>query len=162
MAKKAIETTEQTTEGQITRRRLLTWLSSFGLVGSAVISVVSNLVFIKPRATYGQPNRFNIGKPDGFPSGTRIKLDEHNVCVVREGDKVCAISTVCTHLGCIVSASETGFACPCHGSRYDQDGAVTGGPAPKALPWYRVTLAPNGELEVDKGEEVPAGTYLNA
>lgn len=162
MAKKAIEPIEPTTEGQMTRRRLLTWLSSFGLFGSAVVSVFSNLVFIKPRATYGQPNRFNIGKPDGFPSGTRITLDEHNVCVVREGDKVCAISTVCTHLGCIVSASETGFACPCHGSRYDQDGAVTGGPAPKALPWYRVTLAPNGELEVDKGEEVPAGTYLNA
>ena len=45
--------------------------------------------------------------------------------------------------------SDTGFACPCHGSRYDQDGNVVGGPAPKSLAWYEVTLAPNGELEVD-------------
>jgi cytochrome b6-f complex iron-sulfur subunit len=71
-----------------------------------------------------------------------------------------AISTTCTHLGCIVSASETGFACPCHGSRYDQDGNVTAGPAPKALPWYRLTLAPNGELEVDKDNEIEVGTYF--
>lgn len=161
-AKKIQATEPEPTEGQVTRRRMLSWLSSFGLFGSAVVSVISNLVFIKPRATYGQPNRFSIGKPEDFPSGTRITLGEHNICVVREGEKMCAISTVCTHLGCIVSTSETGFACPCHGSRYDQDGNVTGGPAPKALPWYKVTLAPNGELEVDKGEEITAGTYFNA
>lgn len=149
------------TEGQMTRRRLLTWLSSFGLFGSAVISMFSNLVFIKPRATYGQPNRFSIGNPDEYTSGARIALGEQRVCIVREGNKVCAISTTCTHLGCIVSPSETGFACPCHGSRFDQDGNVTGGPAPKALAWYKVSLAPNGELEVDKGEEVQQGTYLN-
>jgi cytochrome b6-f complex iron-sulfur subunit len=148
-------------EAQATRRRLLTWLSSFGLFGSVLISVVSNLIFIKPRATYGQPNRFGIGKAEDFPPGTRIALDEHRVCIVREGAKVCAISTTCTHLGCIIAPSETGFACPCHGSRFDQDGNVTGGPAPKPLPWYQVSLAPNGELEVDKGAEVPAGTYFN-
>jgi cytochrome b6-f complex iron-sulfur subunit len=83
------------------------------------------------------------------------------VCIVREGDKLCAISTTCTHLGCIIGPSATGFACPCHGSRFDQDGNVTGGPAPKPLPWYALSLAPNGELEVDKGMEVNAGTYLN-
>lgn len=148
-------------EGQITRRRLLTWLSSFGLFGSGVISVISNLVFIKPRATYGQPSRFSIGKPDGFTSGARIALGDQRVCIVREGEKMCAISITCTHLGCIVAPSATGFACPCHGSRFDQDGNVTGGPAPKALPWYKLSLAPNGELEVDKGEEVAPGTYLN-
>lgn len=162
MAKKAHASEPEPTEGQITRRRMLNWLSSFGLFGSAIVSIFSNLVFIKPRATYGQPNRFSIGKPEDFPSGTRITLSEQNICVVREGEKLCAISTVCTHLGCIVSTSDTGFACPCHGSRYDQDGNVTGGPAPKALPWYKVTLAPNGELEVDKGEEVSSGTYFNA
>ena len=31
---------------------------------------------------------------------------------------------------------------------------------PKALPWFKVTLAPNGEIEVDKNQTVPAGTYL--
>ncbi len=142
------------------RRRFLTWLSSVGLFGSAVLSAFSNLVFIKPRATYGQPSRFALGSPDQFPPGTRISLDTRRVCIVREGNKLAAISTTCTHLGCIVGVAETGFACPCHGSRFDQDGNVTGGPAPKPLPWFKVSLAPNGDLEVDKGTQVEPGTYL--
>jgi hypothetical protein len=66
-------------ESPMNRRRLLTWLSSFGLAGSAVLSAFSNFVFIKPRATYGQPQRFNIGKPDEYPPGTRISLDTRRV-----------------------------------------------------------------------------------
>ncbi len=143
------------------RRRMLAWMSGFGLFGSAVLSAFSNLVFIKPRATYGAPQRFAIGKPEQYPPGTRIALDTRRVCIVREGNKLAAISTTCTHLGCIVGISETGFACPCHGSRFDQDGNVTGGPAPKALPWFKVSLAPNGELEIDKDTEVEPGSYLN-
>src|SRR5215831_13829552 len=143
------------------RRTALTWFSSFGLFGSAVLSAVSNLVFIKPRATYGQPTRFAIGKLDDFPSGTRISLDVKRVCIVRDGAKMAAISTTCTHLGCIVGISDTGFACPCHGSRFDQDGTVTGGPAPKPLPWFKLSLAPNGELDVDNALGFAPGTYFN-
>lgn len=147
--------------GAVNRRRALAWVSSVGLAGSAVLSAFSNLVFIKPRATYGQPQRFMIGKPDEFPAGTRIALGERKVCIVREGDKIAAISTTCTHLGCTVGIADTGFACPCHGSRFDQDGNVTGGPAPKPLPWYKVSLAPNGEIEVDKDTEIEPGSYLS-
>ena len=161
IAQKARREASEADDRVIARRRLLTWFSSVGLFGSAVLSAFSNLVFIKPRATYGQPARFAIGKPDEFPPGTRISLDVRRVCVVREGSKVAAISTTCTHLGCIVGVSDTGFACPCHGSRFDQDGNVTGGPAPKALPWFKVSLKPNGDLEIDKGIEVQPGTYYN-
>ena len=79
--------TPPTVEPHMPRRRLLAWLTSVGLFGSAVLSAVSNLVFIKPRATYGQPARFAIGKPDDFPSGTRISLDVERVCIVRDGDQ---------------------------------------------------------------------------
>jgi cytochrome b6-f complex iron-sulfur subunit len=142
------------------RRSFLFWLSSVALSGSALVSAVSNFVFLKPRATYGAPSRFSIGRPDDFQAGTRVAVETQRICVVREGGQVAAISTTCTHLGCIVGLSDTGFACPCHGSRFDADGNVTGGPAPKPLAWFKVTLAPNGELEVDKSIEVPAGTYL--
>jgi len=148
-------------DGTSTRRRVLTWLSSVGLLGSGVLSAFSNLVFIKPRATYGAPQRFSAGRPTDFPEGTRIALEQRRVCIVRDNGKLAAISTTCTHLGCIVALSDTGFACPCHGSRYDQDGAVTGGPAPKNLAWYKVSLAPNGDLEVDKDVEIEPGTYLS-
>lgn len=146
---------------QAGRRSLLGWLTGLGLFGSGILSAISNFVFIKPRATYGQPRRFSIGKPDDFPSGTRATLGPQSLCVVREGNKIAAVSTTCTHLGCIVGVSDTGFACPCHGSRFDQDGTVTGGPAPRPLPWFKLTLAPNGELEVDKDTEITPGSYLS-
>ena len=146
--------------GDLPRRRVLGWLSSVGLFGSAVLAALSNVIFFRPRVTYGQPATFQIGKPEDYPPGTRIAREAERICIVREGNKLAAISTTCTHLGCSVAISDTGFACPCHGSRYDQDGTVTGGPAPKALPWFKVTVAPNGELEVDKNTQIQSGTYL--
>ena len=148
-------------EQDMPRRRLFSWLASMGIFGSAALAAVSDWLFFEPRVTYGPSARFAIGKPEDFPPGTRISRDVERVCIVREGNRLAAISTTCTHLGCIVGISDTGFACPCHGSRFDQDGNVTGGPAPKPLPWYKVNLKPNGDLEVDKGLEVPPGTYYN-
>jgi cytochrome b6-f complex iron-sulfur subunit len=130
------------------------------LFGSAALAAVSNLIFFKPRVTYSPSALFSIGKPDDYPPGTRVAREVERVCIVREGNKMAAISTTCTHLGCIVALADTGFSCPCHGSRYDQDGNVTGGPAPKSLAWYQVNLAPNGEVMVDKNAEVEQGTYF--
>jgi thiosulfate dehydrogenase (quinone) large subunit len=44
-----------------------------------------------------------------------------------------AFSAVCTHQGCPVSFAGNGFQCPCHGATYDENGQVTGGPAPQPL-----------------------------
>ena len=154
-------TETRSTEPQLGRRRFLAWLSGVGIAGSAVLGSLATFFFIRPRTTYGQPNRFKIGRPEEFPPGSRIAIDPKRVCIVREGNKVAAISTTCTHLGCIVAPSATGFQCPCHGSRFDVDGNVPGGPAPKALAWYAVSLTPSGELEVDKDNEIQTGTYLS-
>jgi len=152
---------EDCKDRQMPRRNFLALLSGAGVVGSLLAGVFSSFVFMKPRATYGQPNRFLIGRPEDFPPGARLAMDTKRICIVREGDKVAAISTTCTHLGCIVAPSATGFQCPCHGSQFDVDGNVTGGPAPKALSWFAVSLTPSGELEVDKDNEIQTGTYLS-
>jgi Rieske Fe-S protein len=75
---------------------------------------------------------------------------------------VAAVSLICTHLGCIVVHDESGFHCPCHGSKFDQRGDVLGGPAPRGLRWLEVTRAPDGALVVDTKREVDAGTYFVA
>ncbi len=45
-------------------------------------------------------------------------------------------SAVCPHLGCIVewNANESTWDCPCHGSRFDKQGALLCGPANRDLP----------------------------
>lgn len=53
------------------------------------------------------------------------------------------LDLTCTHLRCRVAPVEGGgFSCPCHGSRYDAEGRVTSGPAPRAL--ARPRLSPAG------------------
>jgi glycine/D-amino acid oxidase-like deaminating enzyme/nitrite reductase/ring-hydroxylating ferredoxin subunit len=46
-----------------------------------------------------------------------------------------AVSLRCTHLGCLLrfNAAERSWDCPCHGSRFDIDGAVLEGPAVSPL-----------------------------
>ncbi|WP_214368755.1 FAD-dependent oxidoreductase [Pseudonocardia sp. H11422] len=53
-----------------------------------------------------------------------------------EADGLHAVSVRCTHLGCLVrfNGAERSWDCPCHGSRFDVDGAVLEGPAVDPLP----------------------------
>jgi cytochrome b6-f complex iron-sulfur subunit len=53
-----------------------------------------------------------------------------------------ALSSVCTHAGCIVTFDRTskGYNCPCHGSRYSSTGLVTRGPATSPLRRYQTQL----------------------
>lgn len=43
------------------------------------------------------------------------------------------LSLTCTHAGCTVQGGAMGFSCPCHGSAFDKNGCVLGGPAQKPL-----------------------------
>jgi Rieske Fe-S protein len=72
---------------------------------------------------------------------------------------VYAVSTICTHLGCVVKPNPDGFECPCHGSRFALDGTVTRGPAPRALAWLKINMS-GGAITVDEGVTVPPGTKV--
>ncbi|MEZ4321079.1 MAG: FAD-dependent oxidoreductase [Myxococcota bacterium] len=49
-----------------------------------------------------------------------------------------ALDGRCTHAGCPVGIDADGFACPCHGGRYDAEGTPVSGPPPKPLKRGRV------------------------
>ncbi len=144
----------------MSRRKALTWTSALGLLGATAVAALSDLLFFKPRVTYGEPSRFKAGKPDALPLGTRLPLSRQRVTLVRGEAGIAAISNTCTHLGCVIATTEIGFDCPCHGSRFDAEGSVLAGPAPRPLPWFKVSLSPSGDVEVDTAEPVPTGTFL--
>lgn len=56
----------------------------------------------------------------------------------------------CVHLGCRVPwcAASQWFECPCHGSKYNRVGEKKGGPAPRGLDRFAVTVA-GGSITVD-------------
>ena len=63
------------------------------------------------------------------------------VLVIRETNRVVALSAACTHLSCIVKYKGGGvILCPCHASAFDLSGNVTAGPAPRPLPSYPVRI----------------------
>lgn len=138
------------------------FLGQAGLVSAALAilgSVIGMARLPKPRVTPEASSRFRAGKAAEYPPGTVRVLPEHRVQIVSTEQGIAAISLVCTHLGCIVSATSDGFACPCHGSKFDENGKVLGGPAPRALLWLAVSQAPDGSLVVDSKTEVKPGTY---
>ncbi len=61
-----------------------------------------------------------------------------------------ALYQKCPHLGCRVPtcASSQWFECPCHGSQYNRVGEKKGGPAPRGMDRFGVSLA-NDVLVID-------------
>lgn len=94
------------------------------------------------------PTEYDLGEAANYPAGSRtIRRDIPAVIDNRDG-VIVAYGLTCTHLGCIVEEDRDGFACPCHGSLYDADGAVLQGPAQKPLKKLRVEVLENNSLKL--------------
>jgi glycine/D-amino acid oxidase-like deaminating enzyme/nitrite reductase/ring-hydroxylating ferredoxin subunit len=68
--------------------------------------------------------------------GAIARVDGEKAAVYRdEQGALHCVSPRCTHLGCFVhfNNAEKSWDCPCHGSRFDHDGAVLQGPANRPL-----------------------------
>jgi len=69
--------------------------------------------------------------------------------IVRRGEKLFALSAICTHRKCKLDAEpDHSFHCPCHGSSFDANGHVTGGPARRDLPVLSTSIDENGWMLV--------------
>jgi menaquinol-cytochrome c reductase iron-sulfur subunit len=156
---------------QPARRSVLVKLGT--AAGAAAFAVQGGIVLrsLVANVSYDAPSRIKVGLPGAFPEGLTLVPDTR-VIVSRHGKRFRVMSAVCTHLGCTVRVEASlkvdpsdpdtrratqvfQLACPCHGSRYQEDGSNISGPAPRPLPTYRLTLAPDdGQLVVDLDDEV--------
>jgi cytochrome b6-f complex iron-sulfur subunit len=129
------------------------------LTATAAAWTLGSVRFMFPNILREPPSRFTVGTPDKFPPGQvdeRFKASNGVWIVNAEYNgqqQIFALKSVCTHLGCTPNwlEAEQKFKCPCHGSGFYKDGINFEGPAPRPLERYAISIAGNGEIEVDKG-----------
>ena len=150
---------------QISRRlflRLIGWGSLFTTIG---IFVIGTFRFMFPRVLFEAPPVFTVGFPEEFKSDDKADINgvckvyenwkqDQSVWIVREQDRIYAIHSKCTHLGCTPRWFEEDgvFKCPCHGSQFNSNGVNFAGPAPRPLDRFRIFIDHNGCICVDKSK----------
>lgn len=143
-------------------RRDFLGLAAAWAAASTLLFAALGMMRLPKAAVLSSPSRrFRVALPESLAPGTAMVPPGRSVAIFRDDEGLYAVSTVCTHLGCIVKTNAEGFECPCHGSRFGRDGKVVKGPAPTALPWRRVTVA-GSTLLIDEDVTVPAGTKVRA
>jgi nitrite reductase/ring-hydroxylating ferredoxin subunit len=145
----------------VPRRDLLGLAGMWAMAGSMLFALIGMLRLPKAAVLASPSKKFKVALPETLAAGEPFVPPGRSVALFRDAQGVHAISTTCTHLGCVVKPGAEGFECPCHGSRFARDGAVTKGPAPKPLPWLKVSHS-GGQWMVDEGTAVPPGSKVPA
>jgi cytochrome b6-f complex iron-sulfur subunit len=145
------------------RRRFVAAAGSAGLVAGTLGLLAALLRSVVPEVLYEPARRFPVGRPADFPPGSVTFVSERRLFVFNTPEGFYTVSAVCTHLGCNVNHEEgRGFACPCHGSTFEEDGRVRRGPAAWPLPRFALALSRRGELVVDTRRNVGPEFRLRA
>jgi cytochrome b6-f complex iron-sulfur subunit len=138
------------------------------------------LAFLWPQLSGGFGNKINLGKVEDlldeasatrqpvyrpearvyinpYPKEALGKAEAAYPTAVLTGMEagVVALYQKCPHLGCKVPfcATSQWFECGCHGSQYNRVGEKKGGPAPRGLDHFPVTID-GGSLVVDTGTTI--------
>ncbi len=118
--------------------------------------------FMFPNVLAEPPSTVKVGEPSSYdPNDVNERFKaESGFWIVRSNryngqDIIYALQSVCTHLGCPPNwlANEQKFKCPCHGSGFYITGINFEGPAPRPLERFKVTLADDGQIVVDKSQK---------
>lgn len=138
----------------------LGWFATLGTFGG-LLAASGRYAF--PNVLYEPSKEFKIGKIDDYPEGVNF-LSDKQIFVVRNQNLIRVVSGVCTHLGCPVKwePERERWECHCHGSVFNQEGVAIKGPARNPLPWYSVSLSPDGRLFVNERQIVPFTKTLSA
>lgn len=144
-----------------TRRDFLGLAAAWSAVVAFVMAMLGALRLPMPSVFPESNSRVKLGRPSDFAVGTSRYFPQQRLWLYRDLAGFYAISSICTHLGCVTERTEEGrFSCPCHGSKFDELGRVKGGPAPKGLAWLDLSVSPEGWLIADTLKETQRGTKL--
>jgi len=152
----AMSDEKQTDAADLTRREFFVKLGLGSLGIAAAGTVAFGYQFLSPNVLYEPSPIINAGRPESYPLDS-VTLDVNSrIYIIHSKEGFFSLSAVCTHLGCLtVWKPDLGIiACPCHGSKFKQDGEKIEGPAPKPLPWKRVWLSDDGDLMVDRSTDI--------
>ncbi len=147
---------------KFTRRDFLVWLWGAAFVSLLGQTSVALFQFFKPRVDSGAfGGEVVAGALEEFEPGTVSHVQKGRFYISRlEDGGVLALWQRCTHLGCTVPwrEDEREFHCPCHSSLFDRKGQVLGGPAPRPLSLFLVSLK-DGKLVVDTARPIERDTF---
>lgn len=152
---------------EITRRDFLNeiTLGALGIAGLGSVAVTYQ--YFSPNVLFEPSTTFRAGNPDLYPVHSVTFLQDQQVYIVRMPEGFYAVSAVCTHLGCVTQwkpdadQGKGQIQCPCHGSKFKPEGAKIEGPAPRPLPHFSISLTADGELLVDKLQNIKPSQVLN-
>ena len=159
------------TRRQFFNRGILTaTMLGIGAFGAA------SLAFLWPSGAGGFGGKVNIGSLDDIDKAIAAKTPYYNAAAkvyiqpypkadIPKAKKVAqyvppllagmeqgyvALYQKCVHLGCRVPWCQTSqwFECPCHGSKYNRVGEKRGGPAPRGLDRFALSIS-GGSMLVD-------------
>ncbi len=133
---------------ELSRRDFLKLARNGFLYLSGALAVGGLLRFLDHDANPAPKTEFDLGPASNYPLHSRTALTDPPALLIHTEKGFSAFSLVCTHLGCTVEKNAQGFACPCHGSRFDADGRVTHGPANQPLRSLRVEVTAQGTLKL--------------
>jgi cytochrome b6-f complex iron-sulfur subunit len=144
------------TANDVSRRDFLNHITLGALGIAGLGSVAVTYQYFSPNVLFEPDAQFRAGTPDLYPLHSVTYLQEQQVYIVRMSEGFYAVSAVCTHLGCVTQwkSESQMIACPCHGSKFKPDGVKIEGPAPRPLPHFAISLTADGELLVDKLQNV--------
>jgi cytochrome b6-f complex iron-sulfur subunit len=162
------------TEGRVNRRGFfvgslfvswgVAWIVTAWFTFTAALSAMTlmSVRFMFPNVLAEPPSTIKVGLPTNYEPeevSERFKA-EWGFWIVRSTrydgqDIIYALQSVCTHLGCPPNwlAAEQKFKCPCHGSGFYVSGINFEGPAPRPLERFKVALADDGQIMVDKSQK---------
>ncbi len=149
------EQTPKSRRKGLTRRQFLglSWAGSLAVLFGQ--SLVALLNFLRPMTSGGFGGLVYAGKVEEFAINSVNRILKGRFYIVRTEDGLLALWQKCTHLGCAVPwvEAENQFHCPCHGSLFNRVGEVIGGPAPRPLDIFPITIK-SGEVWVDTSKPI--------